>query len=154
MEMNRQSAASKKVAELYGDVMRRAGASPHGSCPVDLTAAFLRLCLAQSCGKCVPCRVGLDRLLKTLQVNVAALPEEDFDSPLGTGSGAGVIFGATGGVMEAALRTAAFVLEKKNPDVAVLYRDALGEPLSHRAHALLHTDQTTWSLVMEADAAD
>lgn len=62
MEMNRQSAASKKVAELYGDVMRRAGASPHGSCPVDLTAAFLRLCLAQSCGKCVPCRVGLDRL--------------------------------------------------------------------------------------------
>ena len=62
MEMNRQSEASKKVAELYGDLCRRAGASPFGSCPVDLTAAFLRMCLAQSCGKCVPCRVGLDRL--------------------------------------------------------------------------------------------
>ena len=62
MEMNRQSEASKKIAELYGDLCRRAGASPFGSCPVDLTAAFLRMCLAQSCGKCVPCRVGLDRL--------------------------------------------------------------------------------------------
>ena len=62
MNMYRQSEASKKVAELYGDLTRRAGASPFGSCPVDLTAAFLRMCLAQSCGKCVPCRVGLDRL--------------------------------------------------------------------------------------------
>ena len=61
-EMNRQGEAERKVAELYGDVMRRAGASPFGSCPVDLTAAFVRMCLAQSCGKCVPCRVGLDRL--------------------------------------------------------------------------------------------
>ena len=58
----------------------------------------------------------VDRLLNCLAVNVAALPEEEFDSPLGTGSGAGVIFGATGGVMEAALRTAYFVLEQKNPD--------------------------------------
>ena len=57
----------------------------------------------------------VDRLIKTLGMNVCLLPEEEFDSPLGTGSGAGVIFGATGGVMEAALRTAYFVLEKKNP---------------------------------------
>ena len=62
MDMNQTSAAAKKVAALYADVTRRAGASPFGSCPVDLTAAFVRLCLAQSCGKCVPCRVGLDRL--------------------------------------------------------------------------------------------
>ena len=62
MEMNRMGEAERKIAELYGDLCRRAGASPFGSCPVDLTAAFLRMCLAQSCGKCVPCRVGLDRL--------------------------------------------------------------------------------------------
>ena len=43
MEMNRMSAASQKVAELYGDLVRRAGASPMGSCPVELTAAFLLL---------------------------------------------------------------------------------------------------------------
>ena len=50
-----------------------------------------------------------------MQINVAALPEEDFDSPLGRGSGAGVIFGVTGGVMEAALRTAYWKLTGANP---------------------------------------
>lgn len=67
MKMNRMSEPSKKVAELYGDLCRRAGASPFGSCPVDLTAAFVRMCLAQSCGKCVPCRIGLDRLQGLLE---------------------------------------------------------------------------------------
>ena len=67
MQMNRMGDAAKKVAELYAEVTRRAGASPFGSCPVDLTAAFVRLCLAQSCGKCTPCRVGLDRLRDLLE---------------------------------------------------------------------------------------
>jgi len=62
MEMNQLSSASKKVTELYETLARRIGASAFGSCPVDLTSAFVRLCLAQSCGKCVPCRIGLDRL--------------------------------------------------------------------------------------------
>ena len=66
-KMNRQSDAEKKIAELYGDLTRRAGASPFGSCPVELTAAFVRMCLAQSCGKCVPCRVGLSRLAEILE---------------------------------------------------------------------------------------
>ena len=67
MLINRQSEAQKKIAELYGDLNRRAGASPFGSCPVELTAAFVRMCLAQSCGKCVPCRVGLSRLVEILE---------------------------------------------------------------------------------------
>ena len=67
VNMNRQSEAEKKIAELYGDLNRRAGASPFGSCPVELTAAFVRMCLAQSCGKCVPCRVGLSRLVEILE---------------------------------------------------------------------------------------
>jgi NADP-reducing hydrogenase subunit HndD len=56
------------------------------------------------------------RLMRVKGINVFTLPEEEFDSPLGTGTGAAVIFGATGGVMEAALRTAYFVLEGMNPD--------------------------------------
>lgn len=56
------------------------------------------------------------RMLKSDHVNVASLNEVEFDSPLGTGSGAGVIFGATGGVMEAALRTAYNMLTGTNPD--------------------------------------
>ncbi len=56
------------------------------------------------------------RLIRLKGINYGNLPEEEFDSPLGTGSGAGVIFGATGGVMEAALRSAYFFLEGKNPE--------------------------------------
>ena len=56
------------------------------------------------------------RMLKANHVNVAALEETEFDSPLGIGSGAGVIFGATGGVMEAALRSAYNMLTGTNPD--------------------------------------
>ncbi len=56
------------------------------------------------------------RMLKACHVNAASLDEAEFDSPLGTGSGAGVIFGATGGVMEAALRTAYHMLTGSNPD--------------------------------------
>lgn len=58
----------------------------------------------------------LDRLVKLHLIDAAELEEEEFDMPLGVGSGAGVIFGATGGVMEAALRTASFVVEGHNPD--------------------------------------
>ena len=48
----------------------------------------------------------LARMINRSGINFLALPDEEFDSPLGMSSGAGVIFGATGGVMEAALRTA------------------------------------------------
>ena len=68
----------------------------------------------------------LDRMLRAMQINVAALPEEDFDSPLGRGSGAGVIFGVTGGVMEAALRTAYWKLTGSNPP-ADAFQDIRGQ---------------------------
>ncbi len=58
----------------------------------------------------------LSRMIKAEGVDVETLPEMEFDSPLGTGSGAGVIFGATGGVMEAALRTVYSLVYGKNPD--------------------------------------
>lgn len=48
----------------------------------------------------------LARLIKQANINFKELPDEDFDAPLGMSTGAGVIFGTTGGVMEAALRTA------------------------------------------------
>lgn len=54
--------AQKTVEGLYKDLERRIIASPPGQCPVDLTASFLRVCHSQSCGKCVPCRVGLGQL--------------------------------------------------------------------------------------------
>ena len=48
----------------------------------------------------------LARMIQRCGLNFVNLPDEDFDSPLGEDTGAAVIFGATGGVMEAALRTA------------------------------------------------
>ena len=45
-------------------------------------------------------------MIERASIRFTDLPDEEFDMPLGLGSGAAVIFGATGGVMEAALRTA------------------------------------------------
>lgn len=55
------------------------------------------------------------RMIRAAQVNVAALDEDTFDEPLGIGTGAGVIFGTTGGVMEAALRSAYYFVTGENP---------------------------------------
>lgn len=49
----------------------------------------------------------LGRMITRAGINFHDLPDEEFDAPIDVGSGAGLIFGATGGVMEAALRTAA-----------------------------------------------
>ncbi|MCM1090506.1 MAG: NADH-dependent [FeFe] hydrogenase, group A6 [Butyrivibrio sp.] len=56
------------------------------------------------------------RMIRAEHINPRSLKEENFDSPLGESTGAGVIFGVTGGVMEAALRTAYAVVAGKNPD--------------------------------------
>ena len=54
------------VEQLYKDFERRIEASPLGLCPIDMSKAFLELCHAQTCGKCVPCRVGLGELKKMI----------------------------------------------------------------------------------------
>ena len=54
--------AQMMVDQLYHDMERRIAASPPGLCPVDMAMNFLNLCHAQTCGKCVPCRVGLGQL--------------------------------------------------------------------------------------------
>ena len=50
------------IEGLYKDLERRIESSPPGLCPVDMSRAFLELCHAQTCGKCVPCRIGLGQL--------------------------------------------------------------------------------------------
>lgn len=58
----------------------------------------------------------LARMIKSACINFENLPDEEFDSLLGVSTGAGAIFGATGGVMEAALRTANDILSGKSQD--------------------------------------
>ncbi|MDO4975713.1 MAG: [FeFe] hydrogenase, group A [Eubacteriales bacterium] len=54
--------------------------------------------------------------LRSLNIDILDIPEDHFDSPIGDGTGAGVIFGATGGVMEAALRSAYYLTTGSNPE--------------------------------------
>lgn len=58
----------------------------------------------------------LEKMIKAENLDFKMLKEESFDTPLGIGSGAGAIFGVTGGVMEAALRSAYYLVTGKNPD--------------------------------------
>ena len=58
----------------------------------------------------------LSRLINRAHLDFVNLPDEEFDDAMGISTGAAAIFGATGGVMEAALRTAADVLEGKSLD--------------------------------------
>ncbi len=56
----------------------------------------------------------LAKMIKQAGIDFANLPDEEFEDPFGAATGAGVIFGATGGVMEAALRTVAEILSGKS----------------------------------------
>lgn len=62
LEIKTPNRAQTVVEGLYKDLERRIIASPPGLCPVDMALSFLKLCEAQTCGKCVPCRVGLAQL--------------------------------------------------------------------------------------------
>ena len=59
--------AQLTVERLYKDLERHIIASPPGLCPVDLQLSFLKVCHAQTCGKCNPCRIGLGQLQKLME---------------------------------------------------------------------------------------
>ena len=67
----------------------------------------------------------LARMIKEAGIDFNSLPDENFDDPMGEASGAGVIFGATGGVMEAALRTVVDILSGKDND-NIEYKEVRG----------------------------
>ena len=260
-EMAANLSTAKSPQQMFGAVAKSYYAEKLGKAPEDIFCVSVMPCTVKKYESATPevsdaasqdvdvvlTTRELDRMLRAMQINVAALPEEDFDSPLGRGSGAGVIFGVTGGVMEAALRTAYWQLtgsnppadafqeirgqkpwreasftigettvrlavasglgsarqlmdalrsgqvhydfvevmacpggcsggggqpihdgqdfaaqrgqqlyqldaespirfSHENPDVQALYREYLGQPLSEKAHHLLHTDQRIWTL--------
>ena len=62
LEVKTPGQAQAVVEQLYRNMERRIAASPPGLCPVDMALNFLNLCQAQTCGKCVPCRIGLTQL--------------------------------------------------------------------------------------------
>ena len=140
-EMTGHLSTAKSPQQMFGAVAKSYYAKELNKAPEDIFCVSVMPCVAKKYEAAVPevsdaasrdVDVVLttrerDRMLQAMQINVAALPEEDFDSPLGRGSGAGVIFGATGGVMEAALRTAYWKLTGANPPA-----DAFQEIRGHK----------------------
>ena len=129
-DMVPQLSTAKSPQQMFGAVTKTWFAKMHNIDPKDIFCVSVMPCVAKKYECAVPeinssgfrdvdavlTTREVDRLLRLKWINVADLPEEEFDSPLGEGTGAAVIFGATGGVMEAALRTAYAVLEGHNPD--------------------------------------
>lgn len=64
------------VEGLYKDMERRIMSSPPGICPIDISLSFLSLCHAQTCGKCVPCRIGLGKLKELMEKVLSSEADE------------------------------------------------------------------------------
>jgi NADPH-dependent glutamate synthase beta subunit-like oxidoreductase len=65
--MFKESPAMAAVDDVMSDIERRLFVSPFGNCHVNLVASILKMCHAQSCGKCVPCRIGLSQLANIIE---------------------------------------------------------------------------------------
>ena len=122
---------AKSPQAMFGAVAKSYFASKIGVDPHDIFVVSIMPCTAKKAERAIPnlndacgdpdvdvvlTTREMVRLFRGEQVDPVNLPETPFDSPLGTGTGAAVIFGATGGVMDAALRSAYFLVTGKNPD--------------------------------------
>ncbi len=117
----------KSPQQMFGAVYKTFYAQKHGIDPKDIFFVSVIPCTAkkfevtrddQSAAGVPDVDVAittreLAKMIEEAGIEFTSLPDEDFDSPFEIGSGAGAIFGATGGVMEAALRTAAATLGVK-----------------------------------------
>ena len=117
----------KSPQQMFGAVLKSYYAQKNGIDPKDLFVVSVIPCTAKKfeVTRKEQLRNGapdvdvalttreLGRMIREAGIDFSALPDEKFDDPFETASGAGAIFGATGGVMEAALRTAAVKLDGK-----------------------------------------
>lgn len=127
---------SKSPQQMQGAIIKTYFAQKMGMEPNDIFSVSIMPCVAKKAECDIPSindsGAGKDvdvvlttremvAQIRSLGIDIAHLPEEEFDSPLGPGTGAGVIFGATGGVMEAALRTSYYFATGKKPDPDAFY---------------------------------
>lgn len=110
---------AKSPQQMFGAVVKTYYAEKAGIDPKDIVSVSIMPCTAKKAEALRPemrssgyqdvdyvlTTRELARMIRTAGIDFTNLPEEEFDAPMGISTGAGVIFGATGGVMEAALRT-------------------------------------------------
>lgn len=122
---------AKSPQQMFGAVMKTYFAEAIGVKPEDIYTVSVMPCLAKK-GEAnmelfheeyagydvdvVLTTRELDRMIRSAHIMPEALEDSPCDSLMGDGSGAGVIFGTTGGVMEAAIRSAYYLVNGKNPD--------------------------------------
>ena len=127
----------KSPHEMQGAILKSYFAEQKGYAPEDIFVVSIMPCTAKKYEKdreqnaavnnlpdvdAVLTTRELARMIKRSGMNLAKLPDEEYDQDImGDYTGAGVIFGVTGGVMEAALRTAYFILEGKEHDPIELH---------------------------------
>ena len=123
-DMTENLSSCKSPQQMFGAITKTYYAQKMGLDPKDIVCVSVMPCTAKKfeIGRDNQNAAGvpdvdiaittreLARLIKRCGLNFNYLPDEGFDDPLGESTGAAVIFGATGGVMEAALRTAVEVL--------------------------------------------
>ncbi len=67
LEIKPENRSQQVLDQIYADAQRRIKASTIGICPVDMALSIISMCTSQSCGKCVPCRIGLAQLGKLME---------------------------------------------------------------------------------------
>ena len=124
-DMAGRLSSAKSPQQMFGAVTKSYYAEKLGVDPEKIFCVSIMPCIAKKdeCtwdgGKDVDAVLTtreVERMFKAFFIKPEELGEDEFDDPLGSGTGAGVIFGATGGVMEAALRSAYFLVTGKNPE--------------------------------------
>ena len=132
-DMTENLSSCKSPQQMFGAVLKTYYAEKMGIDPKNIVSVSIMPCTAKKfeIGRPDQSAAGvpdvdyamttreLARMIKRLGIRFNELPDEGFDDPLGESTGAAVIFGATGGVMEAALRTAVETLTGEalpNPD--------------------------------------
>jgi NADP-reducing hydrogenase subunit HndD len=130
-DMTENLSSCKSPHQMLGAVAKTYYAEKIGKKPEDIVVVSIMPCTAKKyeCQRDDQAAAGvpdvdyvlttreLARMIRRAGLKFTALPDEDFDDPLGLSAGAGDIFGATGGVMEAALRTAYCWLSGNNEEV-------------------------------------
>ena len=127
----KQLSTAKSPQQMFGAVMKTYFAKSIGIDPENICTVSVMPCTAKK-GECnmelfyeeyaghdvdlVLTTRELTRMIRSAHIDPSTLKDEVCDKLMQDGSGAGVIFGATGGVMEAALRSAYFLVTGKNPD--------------------------------------
>lgn len=125
---------SKSPQQMFGAVAKTWYAQTLGVDPLKIFSVSVMPCVAKKAECALPTMVGetgapdvdvaltvreIIRMIRASHIDVGTIEPEPLDQPLGTATGAGVIFGSTGGVMEAALRTASYIVTgKEAPDDA------------------------------------